>query len=1046
MTKLMNVMQAKHITRFKYITIMLLIFAALVSMRWAWSVLFPMSDQQPLAVGGVLDLRGIDLENSPVLNLNGEWQFYPEKFLTGSELLETESDASHVVVPGDWSSALPHHSSNSYGYGTYRLRILIDPLQAPVSFWFKTIQAASEIEINGKNDGGKGKLADSAYEYTPKSASFTSTYGIEGATEIELVIRAANFDSPYKGGIVTPIRFGTAATIDFVRWYSIGFQMLIFLILLLHCLYACILYLFSPQEKKLLIAALLTLSVGITILIGHDNILLLWLPTNYTWTFKIRMISLLWQNVFLLLLFKSFNATPLRENWFRTHNAAIVVLTVIFLISPVYITYGLIHFNILNTINFISFAWFIYIVGTMILQKNKDNDIIFLLLSAAGILSNLLWSIAENVRDVTTVYYPIDIIFAITGFSAYWFKKYFRNSMENRDLNKQLQKADKIKDQFLANTSHELRTPLHGIMNIAYNVITKEKTRLAKSSLEDMQLLITISRRMSQLLGDLLDVVQLQEQRIVLQREPLSIQSIVPGVIAMLQFMKERKPISLHMDMPESLPLVLADEKRLVQILYNLLHNALKYTEEGSITVSAEISDRQAVVHIADTGPGMDEATQSRIFLPYEQGSNGISDGQGIGLGLSICKQLVELHGGALTVRSELGKGSVFSFELPLADQAALPLTQLPLASGQLPAINEEKPTGFLFPQPFLGEMEAAAALPPLLKEEYAQILAVDDDPINLNVLASILSTEPYTITTARSGREALELLGTRQWDLLIADVMMPQMSGYELTQKVREQFSMSELPVLLLTARSQRSDIYTGFSAGASDYVTKPVDALELRYRIRALIALKQSINERLRMEAAYLQAQIQPHFLFNTLNSLMALSDIDTENMRKLGQAFSSFLRISFDYLNTGELVELSHELELVEAYLYIEKTRFGKRLSINWEVEPGIRLLLPPLSIQPLIENAVKHGLLSRNAGGTVHLSVARREGFTLIEVKDNGKGMDQEKATQLQNAAQSGKGGIGIPNTNRRLQQLYGQGLSIVSSVNEGTTVSFVIPDR
>ncbi|WP_349361910.1 ATP-binding protein [Paenibacillus sp. RC343] len=108
--------------------------------------------------------------------------------------------------------------------------------------------------------------------------------------------------------------------------------------------------------------------------------------------------------------------------------------------------------------------------------------------------------------------------------------------------------------------------------------------------------------------------------------------------------------------------------------------------------------------------------------------------------------------------------------------------------------------------------------------------------------------------------------------------------------------------------------------------------------------------------------------------------------------------------------------------------------------------MRLLLPPLSIQPLVENAVKHGLLSRNAGGTIQLSITRREGFTLIEVKDNGKGMEQEKVNQLQNAAQSEKAGIGIPNTNRRLQQLYGQGLSIVSRVNEGTTVSFVIPDR
>ncbi|MNI39330.1 Sensor histidine kinase YpdA [compost metagenome] len=342
--------------------------------------------------------------------------------------------------------------------------------------------------------------------------------------------------------------------------------------------------------------------------------------------------------------------------------------------------------------------------------------------------------------------------------------------------------------------------------------------------------------------------------------------------------------------------------------------------------------------------------------------------------------------------------------------------------------------------------MAASTHITPLLNDGNVHILVVDDDPVNLNVLVGILSTEPYHITTANSGREVLELLGTQQWDLLIADVMMPHMSGYELTQRVREHYSVSELPILLLTARSQPDDIYTGFSSGANDYVTKPVDATELKYRIRALTTLKQSIKERLRMEAAYLQAQIHPHFLFNTLNSIMALSDIDTEKMRKMGDAFASYLRISFDFLNTGELVELSHELKLVEAYLYIEKERFEERLSIVWEVEPDIHILLPPLSIQPLVENAVKHGLLSQNKGGTVHIRITRQDSSTLIEVKDDGKGMEQERVIQLLNPTMKGKGGIGLSNTNRRLIQLYGQGLSIFSKPNEGTTVAFVIANN
>ncbi|ETT50121.1 hybrid sensor histidine kinase/response regulator [Paenibacillus sp. FSL H7-689] len=1044
----MKLLQTKRMDRYRYLFIMLIIFGVLIGMRSVWSELFHTVDEHR-AVNGVLDLRDVDLDQSPVMYLNGEWELYPDELLTQQDIAKRNGGAKTVQVPGDWGSAQNQEQESSYGYGTYRLRILTDPLQTPITFWFKGIRSSSEIELNGDADGGMGEVSADSSTYIPRSTSYTATYDQEGTTSIELLIRVANYDSPYMGGISKPVRFGSQAAVDFSRWYSIGFQMLTFLVLLLHGMYACILYAFNRQERSLLVGAVLTLSVGITVTMGHDNILMLWLPINYTWGIKIRLISLLLQNACILLLFQRLTMVHVRKAWLQWHVVMTLIYTAVIVVVPIHITYAMIDYNVINLFFLVSMIWFLYIVGTMIFRKQADRDIVFLLLTAGGIISNLIWSVVETAKDVTTVYYPIDIIFAITGFSAYWFKKYFRNVRENMKLNTELQKGDKIKDQFLANTSHELRTPLHGIINIAHNVITREKNRLDERSLEDMELLITIGRRMSHLLGDLLDVVRLKEHRIELRQGPLSIQSVVPGVIAMLQFMAERKPVRLHMEILESFPQVMADEERLVQILYNLLHNALKHTEEGRISVSAEIREGHALIHVTDTGIGMDEDTRMRIFLPYEQGSYGISDGQGIGLGLNICKELVELHGGALTVRSELGKGSVFSFDLPLADVAAdQAQSQLPLIWEQAAEMMEDAPSGFLLPRQGMGDAEALATaeMAPLLKEGRATILAVDDDPVNLDVLVSILSTEPYDITTAGSGQEAMELLGTRQWDLLITDVMMPNMSGYELTQKVREQFSMSELPVLLLTARSQPPDIYTGFASGANDYVTKPVDAVELKYRIRALTMLNQSIQERLRMEAAYLQAQIQPHFLFNTLNSLMVLSDIDTEHMRKLGDAFSSYLRISFNYLNTGELVKLSYELELVEAYLFIEKTRFEDRLSVVLNVEPDLPLLLPPLSIQPLIENAVRHGLLSRNVGGTLCLSITRHEGYTRIEVKDNGKGIEPEKVAELLHATPGGKGGIGIVNTNRRLLQRYGQGLSIVSEPGEGTMVSFDIPDE
>ncbi|WP_051217381.1 hybrid sensor histidine kinase/response regulator [Paenibacillus assamensis] len=1039
--------QIENKTIYNNIVVLLIFLCIMLGLRWVWSELFFPAIDHPRPVNGVLDMRGWDLEKYDTIPLDGEWKFYPDTFISYQDLSLTTTKPHSIPVPGDWSSLLTNESANSFGYGTYRLRILIDPLEEPISFWMQGIQASSTAEINGIVAAQVGQPSDQANEYVPESTSYTATYSVKGAEEIELLIRVANYDNPNNGGIVRSIRFGSLAALDHVRWYSIGFQLVSFIIVMLHSLYAGIIYLFNRRERLLLNFGLLTLTVGISIVVDRDNLLMLWAPfINYTWALKIKMIAYLWLSFFILALFNSFFLIARKNMWLRIYTSALIAYTGFIWISSASLVHSSVEWGIYYAFYLLPLAGFIYLLIAKISPK-QDNDKIYLLFSAASILSGAIWSMINSNINVTVVYYPIDLLAALTGFSAYWFKQYFRHTEENKKLTEQLQKADKLKDEFLANTSHELRTPLHGIMNIAQTVVTKEKANMNERSIKDMELLITISRRMSYTLNDLLDVARLQEHRIVLQQEPLRIQSVIPGVIGMLSFMTEGKSVQLKIDIEDSVPSVMADEKRLVQILYNLIHNALKFTNEGTISVSAEVQDGHLIIHVSDTGIGMNNQTQAKVFQRYEQGADGKNDGRGFGLGLNICKQLVELHGSTLTVRSELGQGSVFSFGLPISVNVASPSS---LHSNLLHQVvvepNKVESNGFMLLNHAITEMAANTLVPPLLNDGKLNILAVDDDPVNLNVLVGILSTEPYHITTAHSAQEVLELLGTQQWDLLIADVMMPHMSGYALTQRVRELYSVSELPVLLLTARSQPADIYTGFLSGANDYVTKPVDALELKYRIRALTMLRQSIQERLRMEAAYLQAQIHPHFLFNTLNSIMALSDIDTDKMRDVGEAFASYLRISFDFLNTGKLVDLEYELRLIEAYLHIEKARFEDRLSIVWEVESRINLQLPPLSIQPIVENAVKHGVLSQVKGGTIHIRITRQDHSVLIEIKDNGKGIEQEKVESLLNLTMKGKGGIGITNTNRRLIQMYGQGLSIDSKLGEGTTVSFVIPDQ
>lgn len=556
-----------------------------------------------------------------------------------------------------------------------------------------------------------------------------------------------------------------------------------------------------------------------------------------------------------------------------------------------------------------------------------------------------------------------------------------------------------------------------------------------------MELQLTIGDHLSQTLGDLLDITRLKEHKIRLQKERLNIQVITHGVVDMLKVLIENKDIQIEVRIPSDFPSVVGDKNRLIQILFNLLHNAIKYTDQGLITIEATIKDALVYIDITDTGKGISEKTLRTIFEPYEQDDSSITAiGGGFGLGLSICQQLVEMHGGTIKASSVLGEGSVFTVTLPLAEGSfEEEIVEKPIpAMDMSELLMKESPLVMhrAMMEAFIENTKPSSYKP--------RILAVDDSPVNLKVLANILPEDRYEVEFVTNGKEALQLINNKEWDLIISDVMMPTMSGYELTRSIRKEYSVSELPVLLLTARSSKEDIYTGFLAGANDYVTKPVDAVELNVRVHALTDLQASINERLWMEAAWLQAQIRPHFLLNTLNAIISLSEIDTERMARLLEKFAHYLQSSFYLKNLDKVIPLQDELDLLESYLYIEQERFGDRLTIKWEVEEMEDVMIPPLAIQTLVENAVNHGVLKRINGGTVTIRIRKEDGYTEIAVIDDGVGMDEEVINQLFTVVPNRKKGIGLVNTEQRLKRLYGKGLSVISRPDVGTTIIFTIP--
>ena len=1013
----------------KIIWISLLFILILTIIRIFWITL-QVPPEHKAILQGQLDMQDWDFAHTRAITLDGEWEFYPHALLV-HPLPDQQPDL--IQVPGAWHSALGSPEQTNYGSGTYRLRIKLDPNQKDTyGIRIPYIGTSFALYVNGNLLAQSGQPSLSKETYIPHVLPTTVFFTVAG-TEMDIVLQVSNYVHPGKGGIINSIKFGSAAAIDSEVSFTTSMQFMVAVILGMHALYAVILYLLSTREKALIYFALLVLSAMIMTVLADDRILLNWISLSYDWFTTCVYLSLLGIAVFLLQFIRHLLPEYTGIRAFRWVSWIYAITAIWFLVVPTDLS--LRALPLLTLLYAIPFPLTVFLLIRAVAKNREDS--IFILLGGIAITLNVLWGMIKSSLPVHVDFYPIDFLTTFLFFSTFWFKRYFHTAAESQRLAAELLAADKKKDEFLANTSHELRNPLHGMLNIAQTVIESKNSTLSQKDAQHLDVLISIGKRMSHTLNDLLDLTLLKEKGIRLNLQSVQVQSVATGVFDMLAFTLKGKPVRFENKIPAAFPPVLADENRMIQILFNLLHNAVKFTEEGSITLWAETRDGMAVIHVADTGIGIDEEAQKRIFYPYEQSASNAAEAKGgIGLGLSICKHLVELHGGRLTVSSTLGKGSVFSFSLPLADVDATVLPE--------PVAKREEPRS-VSPANAFAAASAERLLPDLREQEdKLKILLVDDDPMNLHITQELLSADRYDIVTAASGEEALSYLDRGEWDLVIADVMMPHMSGYELTRNIRERFSISELPVLLLTARTRVEDIEAGFLSGANDYVTKPMDVLELRARVKALTELKQSVRDRLRIEAAFMQAQIQPHFLFNTLNAISALSHLDLKRMNDLLEEFGNYLRSSFDFHNLDRQVPLSQELELVRSYLFIEQERFGNRLQVIWNVEPELSIFLPPLSIQPLVENAVRHGLLSRKQGGTLAIRAVNKEHFVEISVIDDGCGMDENTLLRNRGNSPATSGGIGLRNTDRRLRQLYGEGLHIESKLGEGTTVRFLIP--
>ncbi len=404
--------------------------------------------------------------------------------------------------------------------------------------------------------------------------------------------------------------------------------------------------------------------------------------------------------------------------------------------------------------------------------------------------------------------------------------------------NEELKHFDQLKDEFLANTSHELRTPLNGIIGIAESLIDGATGELPTSTQVNLQLITSSGRRLASLVNDILDFSKLRHKNVELQLKPIDLRSVTHVVLTLSQPLAKHKNLQLLNGISEDFPPAEADENRLQQILHNLVGNAIKFTPSGTVEVSAKvivygnepskIKNEQIAITVSDTGIGIPEDKFDRIFESFEQveGSSHREYG-GTGLGLAVTKKLVELHGGKISVQSKQEEGSQFTFTLPISQGQVESTAKTSVIRD---SINSELASLMAIPKPASFAADG----------KFFKVLIVDDDPVNRQVLSNNLSLYNYEITEASNGQEALAALEKGLLpDLILLDVMMPRMTGYEVCQKIRDRFPAHELPIVMLTAKNQVQDIVEGFESGANDYLSKPIQKSEMLARIKTHINL---------------------------------------------------------------------------------------------------------------------------------------------------------------------------------------------------------------
>jgi len=395
----------------------------------------------------------------------------------------------------------------------------------------------------------------------------------------------------------------------------------------------------------------------------------------------------------------------------------------------------------------------------------------------------------------------------------------------------QLKELDQVKSQFFANISHEFRTPLTLVLGPLENRLPQKE----QPKLHELQIMHRNAKRLERLINQLLDLSRIESGKLQLQPQNGDIIAFLKALSSSFSSHAEQRDIEFQLNFPKEGLDCSFDPDKVEKIAYNLLSNAFKFTPDGGLVeVKVKKTEKEIFFEVKDSGQGIPADELPHIFDRFYRSSDARKKEQeGTGIGLALTKELVKLHRGQIHADSQIGRGSTFTVALPVVPAKSTEGKSIPAIPSQTGAIVEGK-RGVVNPLPVVAEQEDRPIL-----------LVVEDNEDLRAYMANILSPQ-FRILEAGDGRQGFDLAKSKVPDLIISDLMMPEMDGIELCSQLKTDETTSHIPVILLTARANRESKLEGLSTGADDYLIKPFNAEELKVRVKNLIDQRKLLQQR--------------------------------------------------------------------------------------------------------------------------------------------------------------------------------------------------------